>query len=339
MGPVAFPKPPHPVTNATPSPSPKLCQVFTISPDLPLTKDEWSVLSKGLAFIPLHPHVNEFRSRLDVEHFFFRLRAYFFNNLFISNCCRNIDRLNLSAPLPHSNLSPTERAALCSLCSNPNLTIKPADKGGAIVVWRNSVKEQSLFRCYTGTIPHPFLRNIEDCIGAASYFHEELEQFINFTKTFHPNLKFTWTISSSFLFFLDLSVSISGDRTKQTFHITQRFTCTSIDMVYYIRSSRCGLLYIGETKRRLRDHFVEHLRSVRDKRQHLPVANHFNSPSHSLGDIMGLLQCHNDTTCKLEEQHLIIRLGSLQPNVLNVDFTSFKISPPRPHPMTNPPSL
>eukprot|EP00061_Rhincodon_typus_P013874 g40512.t1 len=50
------------------------------------------------------------------------------------------------------------------------------------------------------------------------------------------------------------------------------------------------------------DCFVEHLCSVRDKRQHLPVVNHFNSPSHSLGDmsILGLLQCHSDATQKLE---------------------------------------
>eukprot|EP00061_Rhincodon_typus_P003558 g20383.t1 len=119
---------------------------------------------------------------------------------------------------------------------------------------------------------------------------------------------------------------------KQTFHIRQRFTCTSTNVVYCIRCSQCGLLYIGETKQRLRDRFVEHLHSVRDKRQHLPVANHFNTPSHSLGDmsILGLLQRHNDATRKLEEQHLIFRLRSLQPNGLNVDFTSFKISPPRP---------
>eukprot|EP00061_Rhincodon_typus_P003601 g20490.t1 len=95
----------------------------------------------------------------------------------------------------------------------------------------------------------------------------------------------------------------------------------------FIRCSQCGLLYISETKRRLRDRFVEHLRSVR---QHLPVANHFNSSSHSLGDmsILGLLKCHNDATRKLEEQRHIFRLGSLQPGGLNVDFTSFKISPP-----------
>eukprot|EP00061_Rhincodon_typus_P001198 g14019.t1 len=74
-----------------------------------------------------------------------------------------------------------------------------------------------------------------------------------------------------------------------------------------------------------RDHFVEHLHSVRDKRPHLPVTNHFNSLSHSLDEmsILGLLQCHNDTTQKLEDQHLIFHLRSLQPNGLNVDFTSF----------------
>eukprot|EP00061_Rhincodon_typus_P014040 g40818.t1 len=79
----------------------------------------------------------------------------------------------------------------------------------------------------------------------------------------------------------------------------------------------------------LGDRFVEHLRSVHDKRQHLPVANHFNSPSHSLDNmfILGPLQCHNDAAQKLEEQHLIFRLGSLQPNGLNMDFTIFKISP------------
>eukprot|EP00061_Rhincodon_typus_P006508 g27216.t1 len=72
--------------------------------------------------------------------------------------------------------------------------------------------EQSLFCCYTGTKPHLFLRYSDDCIGIASCSHEELVQFINFTNTFPPNLKFTWTISDTFLSFLDLSVSISDDR-------------------------------------------------------------------------------------------------------------------------------
>eukprot|EP00061_Rhincodon_typus_P010456 g34764.t1 len=139
------------------------------------------------------------------------------------------------------------------------------------------------------TIPHLFLRNIQDCIGAASCSHEELEQFINFTNTFHPKLKFTWTICDTSLPFMDLCISISDK-----LPISDEFTCTSSNLVYCIRCSRCGLLYIGET-----DQFVEHLRSVLYNQQHLPVANYFNS--YSLGDmsILGLLQCHNDTTRKL----------------------------------------
>ncbi|XP_072438985.1 uncharacterized protein [Chiloscyllium punctatum] len=445
-----------PTSSSTPTPDPssRPCRVFTIPPDLPLTEDERSVLSKGLTFIPLRPRINEFNTRRDIEQFFrrLRLRAYFHNqdsrppsedpfahlqhtastwtpragllpalDLFIYNCRRDINRLNLSSPLPHSNLSPSQRAALQSLCSNPNLTIKPADKGGAVVVWRTDLYtaeakrqledtssycsldhdptphhqtiisqtiqnlitsgdlpptasnlivreprtarfyllpkihkpdhpgrpivsacscptelistyldtvlsplvqelptyvrdtthalhllqdfrfpgpqrliftmdiqslytsirhdqglqalrfflsrrpqqypstdtlirlaelvltlnnfsfesshflqtkgvamgtrmgpsyaclfvgyvEQLIFRNYTGTTPHLFLRYIDDCIGATSCSREEVEQFINFTNIFHPDLKFTWTISDTSLPFLDLSISISDDR-------------------------------------------------------------------------------------------------------------------------------
>eukprot|EP00061_Rhincodon_typus_P006733 g27700.t1 len=71
--------------------------------------------------------------------------------------------------------------------------------------------EQSLFRSYTGPIPHLFLRYIDDRIGATLCSHEELEKFIHFTNTFHPNLKFTWTICDTSLSFLDPFVSISGN--------------------------------------------------------------------------------------------------------------------------------
>eukprot|EP00061_Rhincodon_typus_P001423 g14755.t1 len=110
------------------------------------------------------------------------------------------------------------------------------------------------------------------------------------------------------------STSIHG--TKQTYYIRQRFTCTSVNVVYGIRCSQCGLLYISETKRRLGDRFVEHLHFVRNKRQHLPVVNHFNSPSHSLDimSILGLLQCHNDTNWKLKVQQFSA-LGAYNPMV------------------------
>eukprot|EP00061_Rhincodon_typus_P004746 g23335.t1 len=57
--------------------------------------------------------------------------------------------------------------------------------------------EQSLFCCYTGTIPHLFLCYIDDRGSTTLYFHKELAQFINVSNTFHPNLKFIWTVSIS----------------------------------------------------------------------------------------------------------------------------------------------
>eukprot|EP00061_Rhincodon_typus_P004278 g22195.t1 len=72
--------------------------------------------------------------------------------------------------------------------------------------------EQSLFCCHTGTIPHLLVCYIDDCISVALCSHKVLQQFINFTNTFHPNLKFTWTISNTSLSFLDPCVSISDDR-------------------------------------------------------------------------------------------------------------------------------
>eukprot|EP00061_Rhincodon_typus_P002627 g18053.t1 len=52
------------------------------------------------------------------------------------------------------------------------------------------------------------------CMGpsyACLFIGYELEQFINFANTFHPNLKFTWTIPDTSLPFLDLYVSITGN--------------------------------------------------------------------------------------------------------------------------------
>ena len=101
------------------------------------------------------------------------------------------------------------------------------------------------------------------------------------------------------------------------------FTCQSEIVVYSIICRRCGCLYIGETGRRLRERFSEHLRSVRNKSPGFPVAEHFNSASHSLNDIMicGLKRCSGDNTRrKKQEMRLIFELGTLKPNVLNVNF-------------------
>ena len=65
--------------------------------------------------------------------------------------------------------------------------------------------------------------------------------------------------------------------------ITDRFTCTSADVISGIKCTLCKLLYIGEIGGRLGDGFREHLRDGErnDNDASKPVARHFNLPNHT----------------------------------------------------------
>ena len=68
---------------------------------------------------------------------------------------------------------------------------------------------------------------------------------------------------------------------KQSIKITDRFTCTSANVIYCITCTLCKKIYISETGRRLGDRFREHLREVErnDKDASKPVARPtFQSP-------------------------------------------------------------
>ena len=83
----------------------------------------------------------------------------------------------------------------------------------------------------------------------------------------------------SCLFILNISkISVS----KRSVKITDRFICTSANVIYCITCTLCNKLYIGEKGRRLDDRFHEHLRDVEknDKDASKPVARHFNLPNH-----------------------------------------------------------
>ena len=81
--------------------------------------------------------------------------------------------------------------------------------------------------------------------------------------------------------FVQNADKISGP--KRSVKITDRFKCTSANVIYCITCTLCKKLYIGETGRRLGDRFREHLRDVEkdDKDASKPVARHFNLPNHS----------------------------------------------------------
>ena len=131
------------------------------------------------------------------------------------------------------------------------------------------------------------------------------------------------------LFIVNTS-KISGP--KRSVKITDRFTCTSANVIYCITCTLCNKLYIGETGRRLGDRFREHLRDVEknDKDASKPVARHFNLPNHSKKHmaICGL-SLHLGTTesRKNLEQKFIFQIGTLNPHGINERF-SFNSGPP-----------
>ena len=113
---------------------------------------------------------------------------------------------------------------------------------------------------------------------------------------------------------------------KSAHTIRDCFNCQSENVVYCITCRRCTSMYIGETGRRIRERFSEHLRSIRNRTPGLPVAEQFNSTSHSIDNIMvcGVKQCTgNNLHRKRQEMKLIFTLGTLRPSGLNINFNFF----------------
>ena len=113
---------------------------------------------------------------------------------------------------------------------------------------------------------------------------------------------------------------------KRSIKITDRFTCTSANVIYCITCTLCKKIYIGETGRRLGDRFREHLRDVErnDKDASKPVARHFNLPNHSSQHmtICGLsLHQGNTESRKNLEQKFIFQIGTLNPHGINERFS------------------
>ena len=119
----------------------------------------------------------------------------------------------------------------------------------------------------------------------------------------------------------DQFLSVVGPNNNH-FNINQHFTCTSTNLVYILTCKRCAILYVGETKRRLADRVTEHLRSIRQNLPGYPVASHFNPPSVcSIRDFMvtAAIPCRgSDRDRLMAENRLIMKLGTLAPNGLNV---------------------
>ena len=91
--------------------------------------------------------------------------------------------------------------------------------------------KQQFFIKFDSTKPELYRRYINDCFGATSCSRQELDYFIASVNSFHPALKYTWVVSECSIAFLDINVSINGNRLSTSIH-TNPQTHTAI---YYTR--------------------------------------------------------------------------------------------------------
>ena len=77
--------------------------------------------------------------------------------------------------------------------------------------------------------------------------------------------------------------------TGETRPIISNLTCYTKNLIYMIQCNRCNLQYIGETKRRLKDRFNEHRRTIdnpNNKSKPTTAAEHFlSSANHTANDM------------------------------------------------------
>ena len=80
-----------------------------------------------------------------------------------------------------------------------------------VSVYVGYIEEQIRAR-YTGFVPQLLKCYIDDVVGCAQCSRHDLEQYIDYVSNFHPALQFTSTISELELPFLDIKLSINGDK-------------------------------------------------------------------------------------------------------------------------------
>ena len=127
--------------------------------------------------------------------------------------------------------------------------------------------------------------------------------------------------------------SINSFSTKRNFQCKNlppknQITCELSNLIYLINCSKCGLQYIGETKRPLRQRMYEHFTSVQNIKlqSSTTVARHFSNQGHSAKNMefsvlhwMGSDSDPNDTVGRRDQELFYIwAFPTLHPAGINI---------------------
>ena len=78
--------------------------------------------------------------------------------------------------------------------------------------------EEQICPCYTCFVPQLLKRYSDDVVGCAQCSRHDLEQYTDYISNFHPALQFTSTIGELELPFVDITLSINGDKLQTSVH-------------------------------------------------------------------------------------------------------------------------
>ena len=79
---------------------------------------------------------------------------------------------------------------------------------------------------------------------------------------------------------INKSGRITCPYTKRLYIPRNKLNCNSNNLIYCLVCQTCSKIYVGQTKRSLRERAGKHLTSIRKKKKHLVVGRHYNSAGH-----------------------------------------------------------
>ena len=123
---------------------------------------------------------------------------------------------------------------------------------------------------------------------------------------------------------LDTSGVIKDNSDGRGFQTRTGITCRSNNLIYAIECNKCGMHYVGQTKRRLMDRMVNHFTTIWGEQGKYPVGQHFSTMAWMMSDYV-LEFCQTLPTddfrqaCEAIERKWQFRLHSNFPLGMNHD--------------------
>ena len=127
---------------------------------------------------------------------------------------------------------------------------------------------------------------------------------------------------------LNRSGSIHCPFTDKSYITRKQVSCKCTNLIYALECQKCGKVYVGQTKRRLMDRMMEHLRNIRQRCPNHIVSRHYTRDDHDgisnmTIHILEFISAHPDSNAAAEirnkcERKWIFRLRTVVPLGLNI---------------------